>query len=93
MVVRDGMRKERCRKTARGRQIAKATHDDQVLSHYECERDTGFIPTRHAIPISNVIAGPAMRRPIARSRRNRRPLPLRPKSLRRIKPLTDLRPR
>lgn len=36
MVPIDGSLKERCGKDAQGRHIAKATHDGQVLSHFEC---------------------------------------------------------
>ena len=42
MVPVDGLRKERCGKNAQGRQIAKATHDGQVLSHFECEEGHKF---------------------------------------------------
>ena len=41
-VAVDGSRKKRCGKTAEGRQITKATHDGQVLSHFECEEGHKF---------------------------------------------------
>ena len=37
MVPIDGLLKERCGKDAQGRHISKATHDGQMLSHFECD--------------------------------------------------------
>jgi len=42
MVPVDSMRKERCGKPAQGRPTAKATHDGQILSHFECEAGHRF---------------------------------------------------